>query len=320
MELNKLKLALFRLTSGLMLKDQALTGITQLSFNPISLIQNHIMQVRIVAIVIAALITLQTQAFAQQASEKFKWPEGKSLAISLSFDDARLSQMDGGAALLDEYGVKATFFVVPADVEKRHSGWKEAVKNGHEIGNHTLTHPCSGNYPWSRHKAIEDYTLDQMRREMVESNNKIEALLGVRPTLFAYPCGQTYVGRGANTKSYVPLVAGLFFVGRTYRDKIANDPSFCDFAQVTGIDMDNTDFEEILPLLESARKNGQWVVLGGHEIGESGFQTTRLAMLRKLMEYALEPANGVWIAPMGTVAKYISETRGYENGVQEIHR
>lgn len=97
--------------------------------------------------------------------------------------------------------------------------------------------------------------------------------------------------------------------GRTYRDKIANDPSFCDFAQVTGIDMDNTDFEEILPLLESARKNGQWVVLGGHEIGASGFQTTRLAMLRKLMEYALEPAHGVWIAPMGTVAKYISETR-----------
>jgi peptidoglycan/xylan/chitin deacetylase (PgdA/CDA1 family) len=183
------------------------------------------------------------------------------------------------------------------------------VKDGHEIGNHTLTHPCSGNYPWSKHKAIEDYTLDQMRTEMVESNKKIESLLGVRPTLFAYPCGQTYVGRGANTKSYVPLVAGLFFVGRTYRDKIANDPSFCDFAQITGIDMDNTDFEEILPLLESARRNGQWLVLGGHEMGDSGFQTTRLEMLRKLMAYALDPANGVWIAPMGTVAKYINETR-----------
>lgn len=77
--------------------------------------------------------------------------------------------------------------------------------------------------------------------------------------------------------------------GRTYRDKIANDPSFCDFALVTGIDMDSSDFEEILPLLESAKKNGQWVVLGGHEIGESGFQTTRIAMPRKLMEYALEP-------------------------------
>lgn len=274
-----------------------------------SFTQHNFIRLRIFPIAIAALILLHQQTFAQQANEKFKWPEGKSFGLSLSFDDARLSQMDGGAALLDEYGVKATFFVVPADVEKRHSGWKKAVKNGHEIGNHTLTHPCSGNYPWSRQKAIEDYTLDQMRTEMVESNKKIETLLGVRPILFAYPCGQTYVGRGANTKSYVPLVAGLFFVGRTYRDKISNDPSFCDFAQVTGIDMDNTDFEEILSLLESARKNGQWLVLGGHEIGESGFQTTRVAMLRKLMEYALEPANGVWIAPIGTVAKYISETR-----------
>src|SRR5687768_2162869 len=149
-------------------------------FETMSFTQYNFIRLRILPIAIAALILVHKQTFAQQANEKFKWPEGKSFGLSLSFDDARLSQMDGGAALLDEYGIKATFFVVPADVEKRHSGWKDAVKNGHEIGNHTLTHPCSGNYPWSRHKAIEDYTLDQMRTELVESNKKIETLLGVR--------------------------------------------------------------------------------------------------------------------------------------------
>ena len=41
---------------------------------------------------------------------EFKWPEGKKMAISLTFDDARLSQADLGIPLLDKYGVKATFY------------------------------------------------------------------------------------------------------------------------------------------------------------------------------------------------------------------
>ncbi|HEU5148363.1 MAG TPA: polysaccharide deacetylase family protein [Chryseosolibacter sp.] len=253
------------------------------------------------------LLLCTTVSHAQDHS--FSWPDGKSMALSLTFDDARLSQADGGAALLDEYGVKATFFVVPAQVQERLEGWKKIVANGHEIGNHTLTHPCSGNYPWSRNKALEDYNLKAMREEMEACNEQIDKLLGVRATLFAYPCGHTYVGRGANTKSYIPLVAKMFFAGRTYRDNISNDPSFCDLAQLTGIDMDGKDFDDITSLLDRARQNNHWLILGGHEMGESGHQTTRIAMLRALLEYAHDPANGIWIAPMGTVAQYISERR-----------
>lgn len=244
-------------------------------------------------------------SFAQQNGATFAWPAGKQFALSLSFDDARLSQVEGGTALLDSFGVKATFFVVPAQVAERLQGWKEAVANGHEIGNHTLTHPCSGNYAFARHKALENYTRKGIRREMVRANDEIKRLLGVTPKVFAYPCGQTFVGRGSTTKSYVPLVAKIFLTGRTYRDKIPNDPSFSDFAQLTGIDMDEIDFEDILPILEHAKTNHQWVILGGHEMGKSGYQTTRLSMLKQLMKYAADPANGVWIAPVGKVAEYI---------------
>ncbi|MEX2234911.1 MAG: polysaccharide deacetylase family protein [Cyclobacteriaceae bacterium] len=257
----------------------------------------------------ASTILLAKGSSAQSLSAGFDWPEGKRVAVSLTFDDARASQVEVGTAFLDEYGVKATFFVVPALVEQRLDGWKDAVANGHEIGNHTLTHPCSGNYPWARQKALEDYTLEQMRKELEEGNKEIEKLLGVKPTVFAYPCGQTYVGRGLNTKSYVPLVAELFVLGRSYRDKIPNDPTFCDFAQLTGIDMDGMEIEEILSLLERGKANNQWIVLGGHEMGESGIQTTRLSMLKKLMEYAADPANGIWLAPVGVVSNYIADKR-----------
>jgi peptidoglycan/xylan/chitin deacetylase (PgdA/CDA1 family) len=259
--------------------------------------------------VVLILFTPVFVSFGQQT--RFPWPDGKQVAISLTFDDGRTSQVEGGTALLDQYGVKGTFYVVPLAVEKKLDGWKDAVANGHEIGNHSLTHPCTGNFPWSRNNALENYSIDQMRLQLIEANNQIQKLLGVECQVFAYPCGQTFVGRGKETKSYVPVVAELFVSGRGWLDEGPNDPEFCDFAQLTGVESDGKDFEQILPLIESAKKNGQWLVLAGHEMSESGAQTTRLSMLKKLLEYAQDPAHGIWIAPVGTVAKYIKEQRKF---------
>lgn len=245
------------------------------------------------------------------AQTKFLWPEGKQVAISLTFDDGRISQVEGGIKLLNEYDVKATFYVVPMAVEKSLDAWKKTVEHGHEIGNHSVRHPCTGNFLWSRNTALENYTLEQMRSELIEANAQIEKLLGVKCEVFAYPCGQTFVGRGKETKSYVPIVAELFLSGRGWLDEGPNDPLFCDFAQLTGVESDGKDFEQVLPLIESARKNNQWLVLAGHEMSDPGAQTTRLTMLKALLEYAKDPANGVWIAPVGTVVKYIQEQRKF---------
>jgi hypothetical protein len=61
--------------------------------------------------------------------------------------------------------------------------------------------------------------------------------------------------------------------------------------------------------VQQAKNNGQWLVLAGHDMGDSGLQTTRLTMLKNLMEYAKDPANGIWLAPVGEVAAYIREQR-----------
>ncbi len=117
------------------------------------------------------------------------------------------------------------------------------------------------------------------------------------------------MGRGKDTKSYVPVVADLFYTGRGWLDEGPNDPTFCDFAQLTGVESDGKDFEQILPIIDAAKKNNQWLVLAGHEMNESGVQTTRLSMLKRLLQYAQDPANGIWIAPVGTVAKYVDTHR-----------
>ena len=77
-----------------------------------------------------------------QVPAPLAWPGGKQTALSLSFDDARPSQVDAGTAVLNQYGVKATFYLVPATAEKRLEGWKEAIAACHEIGNQSLAHPC----------------------------------------------------------------------------------------------------------------------------------------------------------------------------------
>jgi len=245
----------------------------------------------------------------QPTPARFAWPAGARAALSLSFDDARVSQVDTGMALLDRHGVKATFYLVPSSVERRLDAWKRAAANGHEIANHSLTHPCSGNFPFARAKALEDYTLDRIRHELADANTRLQELLGVTPESFAYPCGQSFVGRGTRTQSYVPIAAELFVTARGWLDEAPNDPAYVDFAQITGIESDGKDFDQVLPILENARAAGAWLVLAGHDIGTGGPQTTRLAMLDALCAYAMNSSNGIWIAPVGTVARYVRAQR-----------
>jgi peptidoglycan-N-acetylglucosamine deacetylase len=233
------------------------------------------------------------------------WPGGARMALSLSFDDGRVSQVSEGLPVFARHGARVTLFVVPSAIEPHLDGWKRAVAAGHEIGNHSLTHSCSGNFAFSRQKALEEHSIARMRAELIEANRRITTLLGVTPRTFAYPCGQTFVGRGTATQSYVPVVADLFLAGRGWRDESSNDPAFVDLAQTLGVEMDERDFAEVRPLLDEARTRGAWLVLAGHDIGAGGRQTTRIAMLDELLAYAKDPSHGIWLAPVGEVAAAI---------------
>ena len=253
----------------------------------------------------------QTDPYAAAARRHgpFAWPEGIRAAVSLTFDDARLSQADVGIPLLDGHRVKATFYVSPARLKDRLPAWKDALANGHEIGNHSLRHPCTGNFAFARDKALEDYTLDQMKRELEAANTVIESTLSVRPVTFAYPCGQKYVGRGRRLKSYVPLVAQMFLAGRGWMDEGANDPAFCDPAQLLGMELDGLDVTQAKKLIETATENGAWLVFCGHEIGEGGRHTTRADTLDAICRYASNPDNGIWIDTVENIARYVRRAR-----------
>jgi peptidoglycan/xylan/chitin deacetylase (PgdA/CDA1 family) len=238
------------------------------------------------------------------SAQSFQWPHGKKAALSLSFDDARFTQADVGLALLQQYGVKATFYVSLDRLPQRLPAWQEAVKAGHEIGNHSLKHAGSGNFDWARSNPLESYTLERMRQELIEANRQIHDALGVTPVSFAYPCGMKFVGRGESTQSFVPLIASLFESGRGYMDEGYNAPGYCDPAQLMGIPSDGHTFQETQGMIEQAMRTGGWIILAGHEIGDTP-GATQVSFLKELLAYVQDPAHPIWVDTVGSVAAYL---------------
>ena len=80
---------------------------------------------------------------------------------------------------LDKYNVKATFFLCGIWVKQYPDFVKEISKRGHEIGNHSLTHP---------HMARMDAIAIQ--KELSDLDDMLEELTGKRSTLFRPPFGE----------------------------------------------------------------------------------------------------------------------------------
>lgn len=99
--------------------------------------------------------------------------------VALSFDAAwGNEQTDGLLKTLDKYKVKTTFFLVGDWVEKFPESVKEIAEHGHDIGNHSDTHPH-----------MTQMSTADMTAQIQACNDKIKALTGNTPTLFRAPYG-----------------------------------------------------------------------------------------------------------------------------------
>lgn len=81
--------------------------------------------------------------------------------------------------LLDEVGMKITFFIVGEDAARDESAAAMAplVARGHEVGNHSYHHEC-----W-----IHLYSADQLNEELTRAEQAIEGATGERPLGFRGP-------------------------------------------------------------------------------------------------------------------------------------
>ena len=99
--------------------------------------------------------------------------------VALSFDAAwGNEQTEHLLEILDKYKVKSTFFLVGDWVKNYPDSVKDIAKHGHDVGNHSNTHPH-----------MTQMSSSDMVGQIQSCNEKIKELTGKTPTLFRAPYG-----------------------------------------------------------------------------------------------------------------------------------
>lgn len=136
------------------------------------------MRRKIVALFLAAL-TLGLMFPMGNTVPLYAKENGGSKRIALTFDDGPSDEYTAEILdILKEYGVKATFFVIGVNVEKHPDLLRRTVAEGHEIGNHTYSHPHL--------KTIDEATLSE---EVTRAAAVLHDVAGITTTLFRPPEG-----------------------------------------------------------------------------------------------------------------------------------
>jgi polysaccharide deacetylase family sporulation protein PdaB len=99
--------------------------------------------------------------------------------LSISFDAAWGTEYTRDILdILDQYEIKTTFFVVQFWVEDYPEMAREIVNRGHELGNHSATHPQMG-----------DLSAAEIEREIMATHETIREITGFEAKLFRPPFG-----------------------------------------------------------------------------------------------------------------------------------
>ncbi len=103
--------------------------------------------------------------------------------VAITFDDGYTSAYSNALPILQQYGLRATFYVVAGYVgmSQRFMNWdqvRDLAARGMWIGSHSYNHPYLARSPRA-----------SLPRQIVDSKAKLESELGVPVTTFAYPFG-----------------------------------------------------------------------------------------------------------------------------------
>jgi peptidoglycan/xylan/chitin deacetylase (PgdA/CDA1 family) len=101
-------------------------------------------------------------------------------AVALTFDDGPCWLTPKFLELFKKEGVKATFFECGKSIKKNPELAKRILKEGHEIGNHTISHPHLSKLK----------TDSEIRKEIAGNQEVIKDAVGVEPKVFRAPFGE----------------------------------------------------------------------------------------------------------------------------------
>jgi peptidoglycan/xylan/chitin deacetylase (PgdA/CDA1 family) len=245
----------------------------------------------------------------------FSWPEKIRGAVSLRFDDGMQSHLTAAMPMLEEHGFRGTFCLCPEGTEKqwldRAASWQPAARAGHEISNHSLSHPIPA--------ALEDepvdncyekLTLEAYQADVLEAQRRLEAAFDRPYWTYCYPCYETDIGVGVDRQSVVPFIASHFLAASAGGEisEPYNDPRFCDLHKLLAIKADRCNAGEMIRHIERCASKGRWAILVFHGIGEGHLPVSR-EELATILAYLADKRDTIWTASLADVAACIADSR-----------
>lgn len=105
-------------------------------------------------------------------------PTTGNKVIALTFDDGPGPHTAHLLDILDQYGAKATFFLIGSKVSSQANVVRSIQARGHQLGNHSWSHPELPKLP-----------VDQIAGEVDRTNEAIKQVTGVTPAILRPPYG-----------------------------------------------------------------------------------------------------------------------------------
>jgi len=245
--------------------------------------------------------------FCLAQKESRNW-NGKRCAVVLTYDDALNIHLDKVIPMLNSFKLKGTFYLIASSpvVADRMNEWRAASAQGHELGNHTLNHPCDGNLPDRGFVTVENdlsrYSIARAVNEIRFTNTFLKAIDGKQERTFAYPCGDLKIG----DTLYYNFLKSDFVAARGVAQGFLQIKEV-DLADVNSFVENGTTAGQMIAQIEAAEKAGSFIVFLFHGVGGEHPLNIDLEEHRKLLVYLKKREKDIWVAPMVEVAKYIKK-------------
>lgn len=242
---------------------------------------------------------------AEVLDESKPW-KGKKAAVVLTYDDALNVHLDNVIPALDSLSLKGTFYLTASSeaARTRIKDWRNAAAGGHELGNHTLYHPCDATGPgmnWVKPEYdLSKYSLGRIQDEIRMCNAFLKSIDGRDKRTFAFTCGHKKVAEG----EFIESLSEDFVAARSVRHEMHT------FDQQKLLDIDCYSMVEqtgkqMIDLVKEAQKSGKLLVFLFHGVGGEHALNVSSQAHSELLHYLKEQQNDIYIDTMLNVAEHI---------------
>ena len=244
----------------------------------------------------------------------FSWPERARGAVSISYDDALPCHFQTVAPAWEAHSVCVTFYTPINRVMDSADAWRGVAAKGHELGNHSIFHPCRKNrtMDWLADEYdLSSYTPRRWSDEMRVASSVLSSLDGKAERSFGNTCCNTELGGGDTLHSLEPLIQELFVAGRgPFNEQVVN-VSTINYDALGHFGADDRDFQDLRQEIDGAIETGGWIIYMIHGVGE-GTHSLFIdpTQHQRLVDYLGERQDAVWTAPVATVARYLRDRTG----------